>query len=56
MSYGDVSACTDYRREYTPAPPHRAIYEAHFREFVNLYRQNKQIYRRLNGKRERGNG
>ena len=54
MSYADVPACTEYRREYAPTPRHRGIYDAHFREFVNLYRQNRRIYRRLNGKRERG--
>ena len=54
MSYADVPACTEYRREYAPTPRHRAIYDAHFREFVNLYRQNRRIYRRLNGKRVTG--
>ncbi len=53
LSYDDVPACTECRREYAPTAQHRGIYDSHFREFVNLYRQNKQIYRRLNGARRR---
>jgi xylulokinase len=51
MSYDDVPARMEYQCEYHPTPGHRAIYDAYFREFVNLYRQNKQIYHRLNGRR-----
>jgi xylulokinase len=50
ISYGDVPDHTEYQHEYQPTAAHRAVYDAHFREFVNIYRQNKRIYRRLNGR------
>jgi xylulokinase len=51
LAYDDVPACTQYQRDYEPTPAHRAIYDTSFREFVNIYRQNKAIYRRLNSSR-----
>jgi xylulokinase len=48
LSFADVPACTAYQRDYEPNPAHRAVYDASFREFVNIYRRNKAIYRRLN--------
>ncbi len=33
---------------YRPDPAHRKLYDELFREFVNLYRQNRGIYARLN--------
>ena len=51
VSYADVPACTEYERDYQPTPAHRAVYDTAFREFVNIYRQNKAIYRRLNNRR-----
>jgi xylulokinase len=51
ISYDDVPERTEYRREYHPTAAHRDIYDAQFKEFVNIYRQNKGIYRRLNGRR-----
>jgi xylulokinase len=50
MSYEDVPSRMEYQREYQPAPDHRAVYDAYFQEFVKLYRRNKWIYRRLNGR------
>jgi len=49
MSYDDVAERTEYLHEYEPNAANRALYDSRFREFVNLYRQNKSIYRRLNG-------
>jgi xylulokinase len=51
LSYDDVPERTEYRREYLPTPAHRDVYDASFKEFVDIYRQNKRIYRRLNGRR-----
>jgi len=48
LSYDDIPACTEYQGEYTPTTAHRAVYDTYFREFVNIYKRNKQIYRRLN--------
>ena len=53
LSYADVPACTEYQRDYQPTAAHRAVYDAAFKEFVNIYRQNKAIYRRLNAGRRR---
>jgi xylulokinase len=51
ISYDDVPDHTEYQREYHPTAAHRDIYDTYFKEFVNIYRQNKGIYRRLNGRR-----
>ena len=51
--YADVPACTEYQRDYQPTAAHRTVYDASFEEFVNIYRQNKAIYRRLNAGRRR---
>ena len=51
ISYNDVTDCTEYQHEYQPTAAHRDIYDTYFREFVNIYRQNKAIYRRLNARR-----
>ncbi|HUI25893.1 MAG TPA: FGGY-family carbohydrate kinase, partial [Candidatus Kryptonia bacterium] len=48
MSFADVPVLVEHHREYQPKSAHRRVYDAHFREFVNLYRRNKGIYRRLN--------
>ena len=51
ISYNDVSQQTEYGREYAPTAGHRAVYDTCFREFVNIYRQNRGIFRRLNARR-----
>lgn len=51
LSFDDVPDHTEYQREYEPTPAHRTVYDAGFREFVNIYRQNKSIYQRLNRRR-----
>jgi xylulokinase len=53
LSYSAVPEHIEYQREYQPNPAHRAVYDTYFREFVNIYRRNKGIYRRLNGRRAR---
>ena len=52
-SFAEVPALVEHQHEYQPNPAHRRIYDAYFREFVNLYRRNKGIYRRLNTARPR---
>lgn len=51
-SYQDIPGRVECRREYLPTAAHRGIYDSTFREFVNIYRSNKQIYRRLNTARD----
>lgn len=52
-SFHDIPERTDIRHVYQPNPAHRALYDALSREFVNIYRHNKRIYRRLNSARPR---
>jgi xylulokinase len=52
LSYDDVPAQVEVRREYAPNRAHRELYDAYFREFVNIYRRNRGIFRRLNARRQ----
>ena len=36
---------------YTPKTEHRKLYDELFREFLNIYRKNRSIHRRLNRQR-----
>ena len=56
MSFDDVPGLVEVHREYQPNSGHRQVYDAHFREFVNLYRQNRRMYQRLNDCRLSGRG
>ena len=47
----EIPALTQVRAEYQPDPDTRALHDAHFREFTEVYKQNRRIYRRLNAKR-----
>ncbi len=47
---GGVAATTPIRRTYQPDPQHRGLYDATFREFVNIYKATRRIYRRLNAR------
>lgn len=49
LRFEDIPEIIEYRNTYLPNAETRAIYNGRFREFVSLYRQNKAIYRRLNG-------
>ncbi len=51
ISYNDVAGFMEYAKTFTPNPEHRAIYDEGFREFVNIYKKNCGIFRRLNAKR-----
>jgi xylulokinase len=48
MAFADISQRIRIARTYQPDPANRQIYDALFAEFVNLYRQNRGIYARLN--------
>jgi xylulokinase len=52
-SFADVGRETEFRAEYRPRQEHRRLYDGMFRTFVDLYRANQPIYRRLNGNRGR---
>ena len=41
-----------FKRRYEPTAAHRAVYDDRFEAFVEIYRQMKGVYRKLNGKLE----
>lgn len=49
--FDDIPKHIQIQNEYQPNPEHRTLYDKMFAEFVNLYKQNKGIYERLNRKR-----
>lgn len=52
ISFNEIPGHVRYRNEYEPNPETRALYDQRFAEFVDLYKQNRGIYERLNrGKR-----
>jgi len=48
ISLRDISRIVPVSHTYEPIPAHQAVYDVHFKEFVNLYRAQKKIHRRLN--------
>jgi len=54
ISFRDISGYTEYQAIYVPRPETRELYDARFREFVNIYERNKGIFRRLNTYRKGG--
>ncbi len=44
----DIPRIVRYKAQYPPRPELRDVYDCQFREFVELYKRNKAIYRRLN--------
>ena len=51
ISFHEIPGYTEYLATYQPRPETRSVYDAHFREFVNICRRNKGIFRRLNPSR-----
>ncbi len=45
----DVAGLVQFKRVYAPTPEHRAVYDARYEIFVDIYRQMKGVYRKLNG-------
>ena len=45
----DVPHLVEFRRTYQPTPQHRRLYDDRFEVFVEIYRQMKGVYRKLNG-------
>ena len=44
----DIPKCTEIAAVFDPDPKNRAIYDELFGEFLNIYKKNRGIYRRLN--------
>jgi xylulokinase len=52
ISFHDIPGYMEYQATYAPRPETRSVYDAHFREFVNIYKRNRGIFRRLNASRD----
>lgn len=48
ISFNDVASRVEIARTFRPDPANRAVYDGLFREFLQFYKQNKGIFRRLN--------
>ncbi len=44
----DVAGLVQFKRVYTPTPEHRAVYDARYEVFLQIYRQMKGVYQKLN--------
>jgi xylulokinase len=44
----EIPKLIQFSNEYKPNPKNRKIYDALFKEFINIYENNKKLYRRLN--------
>ncbi|HUT55841.1 MAG TPA: FGGY-family carbohydrate kinase [bacterium] len=52
ISFDDVPDLVEYANTFEPDPKNRKLYDAMFTEFVNIYKNNKAMYRRMNGARK----
>ena len=48
MDFSDIPKHIQIKDVYEPNPDHRKIYDELFKEFLNIYKQNKSIFARLN--------
>jgi xylulokinase len=48
IAFKDVAARVEIAKTYRPDPANRAIYDSLYREFLQVYKRNKGIFRRLN--------
>jgi xylulokinase len=48
VSVDQIPDCVEITNTYEPNPENRAIYDELYREFRTIYKNNKQMYRRLN--------
>ena len=48
MKFDEISERVEIAKTYPPDPANRKIYDELFKEFLNVYRNNKQMYARLN--------
>ena len=48
IRFGDLPQLVQFKRAYQPQPQNRTLYEGKFEIFQQIYRQMKNVYRRLN--------
>ena len=49
IGFGDIPDLIRYEKVYEPLEANRILYEDLYGEFINIYRKNRNIFRRLNG-------
>lgn len=49
ITFADVPRLVQYRRSYNPEEKNRALYDERFALFTLIYRQMKNVYKRMNG-------
>ena len=49
ISFDDIPTLIRYDRTFSPDKKHTVLYDGLYKEFLNIYRNNKSMYRRLNG-------
>ncbi|MFW9886818.1 MAG: FGGY-family carbohydrate kinase, partial [Candidatus Thorarchaeota archaeon] len=47
-SFDEIPSLIQIEKEFTPNSENRALYDELFKEFLNIYKNNVKIYRRLN--------
>lgn len=47
--FDEIPELVEVQNTFTPNPKHRSLYDRLFKEFVGIYRNNRAMYRRLNG-------
>lgn len=48
LDFSDVPERVEIAQTYEPNPAHRSLYDALFREYLEIYRRNRPVYARLN--------
>ena len=48
IKFDDIGELTEFSKIFKPNQKNRAIYDKLFKEFVEIYNQNRKIYQRLN--------
>jgi xylulokinase len=49
ISFADVPGLVQFKRSYEPDDKNRVLYDERFAVFTQIYRQMKNVYKRLNG-------
>ena len=48
IGFGDVPQLVEFKHIYQPTPQHRTVYDDRYEIFIEIYRQMKDVYRKLN--------
>ncbi len=48
IDFEDIPGLVEYKTTYKPNPDNKEIYDKLFREFLNIYKNNRAMYKRLN--------